>query len=278
MNADVNMTKPLGSIKRRNLYILITIVITSYLHSACARGTASEGQASGPSPEQIAAAATTAADLFQQRTNIENLRKAVALLAAVRDPNQRNFDVEWTFAKYNYFLGRHTDNEAESEQAFTKGRDAAKIAANMHPERPDGHFWYGANLGELCRKSPVTVGLRNVDDVREAMNRVIDIDPGYQGASAYDVLGQIELATRIKDGTAEKAVEFLQTGLKYESENSNIYLHLAQAYLAMNKDAEAKKALTLVVKMKPDPDYVPEHNESVNLAKQLLATKFRECC
>lgn len=264
--------------KRSKLYILITIVITSYLHLACASNAATENLQAGPSTEQISAARSSAEKLFAGRENLNNLREAIKLLGAVRDPNSRNYDVEWTFAKYNYFLGRHSADESESDQAFTTGRDAAKIAANMQPDRPDGLFWYGANLGELCKKSPVTVGLRNVGDVRDAMKKVVEIDPGYQGAAAYDVLGQIELATRIKDGTAEKAVEYLQAGLKLESENSNLYVHLAQAYLALNKDAEAKRQLDKVLAMRPNPDYLPEHHESVDLAKKLLSTKFQECC
>jgi tetratricopeptide (TPR) repeat protein len=260
--------------KRRNLYILITIVITSCLHIACAKDGATQNLSPGPSAEQISAARASSEQLFAQRTDLTKLREAIKTVGAVRDPNKRDYDVEWTFARYNYFLGRHAEDETEAEKAFTQGKDAAKIAANVNPNRPEGHFWYGANLGELCKRSPVTVGIRNVDDVREAMKKVIAIDPGYQGASAYDVLGQIELATRIKDGTAEKAVEYLEKALELEKENSNIYVHLAEAYLAVNKDAEAKKHLDHVIKMKPNPEYLPEHNESVEDAKKLLAKKF----
>ncbi|MGD9561426.1 MAG: tetratricopeptide repeat protein [Pyrinomonadaceae bacterium] len=260
--------------KRSKLYILITIVITSYSHLSCTSNSATENAASGPSPEQISAARSSAEGLFANRADLAKLRHAVNLMAGVRDPNGRNYDVEWTFAKYNYFLGRYATDDAEAEKAFDTGRDAARIAANMHPERAEGHFWYGANLGELCKRSPITVGLRNVDDVRESMKKVIEIDPGYQGASAFDVLGQIELATRIKDGTAEKAVEYLEKALDFEKENSNIYVHLAEAYLALDKDAEAKKQLEYVLRMKPSPDYIPEHNASVEIAKKLLSTKF----
>ena len=105
--------------------------------------------------------------------------------------------------------------------------------------------------------------------------KVIAIDPGYQGASAYDVLAQIELATRIKDGTAEKAVEYLQKALEIETENSNLYVHLAEAYLALDKEAEAKRQLERVLKMKPSAEYLPEHSVAVEQAKKLLAKKFR---
>ncbi len=261
--------------KRRNLYILITIVITSYLHSACSQGSANETVSPAISAEQVAAIRTEAEKLFAEREDIAKLREAIKLAATLRNPDKRDYEAEWTFARYNYFLGRHADDEAESEKAFTAGRDAAKIAMNVKPNRPEGHFWFGANLGELCKRSPVTVGIRYVGDVREAMKRVIEIEPGYQGASAFDVLGQIELATRIKDGSAEKAVEYLEKGIEHEKQNSSLHLHLAEAYRALHKDAEAKKQLETVLKMPTPPDYGPEHTETVEKAKKLLADKFQ---
>lgn len=261
--------------KRQHLYILITIVITSYLHTACTNSSASETPAPAALAEEIAAARSTAEQLFAERSDLAKLREAVKLLGKVRNPDQRDYGVEWTFARYNYFLGRHTGDAAEAEKAFTTGRDAAKIAMNVNPSRPEGHFWYGANFGELCKRSPVTVGIRYVGEVREAMKRVIEIDPPYQGASAFDVLGQIELATRIKDGTAEKAAEYLEKGVEYEKQNSSLRLHLAEAYRALRKDAEAKKQLEIVLKMQPLPDYAPEHDETLARAKQLLETKFK---
>lgn len=241
---------------------------------ACSQGSAGETAVATASDEEVAAARTQAEQLFTQRSDLSKLREAINTIAKIRNPDKRDYDVEWTFARYNYFLGRHSETDAESEQAFITGRDAAKIAINVNPDRPQAHFWYGANLGELCKRSPVTVGIRYVNDVREAMKRVIEIDPGYQGASAFDVLGQIELATRIKDGTAERAVEYLETGLKYEKQNSSIHFHLAEAYRALRKDGEAKKQLEIVLKMQPAPEYLPEHTETLAAARKLLETKF----
>ena len=107
------------------------------------------------------------------------------------------------------------------------------------------------------------------------MKRVIEIDPAYQGASAFDVLGQIELATRIKDGTAEKAAEYLEKGLTFEKENSSLHLHLAEAYRALRKDADARKHLEMVLKITASSEYGPEHKQTVAEAKNLLETKFK---
>jgi predicted Zn-dependent protease len=211
---------------------------------------------------------------FKERQHLSKLRDAIAQLATVRDPDNRDFEVEKRFAEFNYFLGIHTDDEKEASAAFKKGSEAGKIASNLQPEKPDGYFWYGANLGELSRKSPITVGLQSVDDIKEAMNKVIEIQPNFQGGSAYDALAQVELATRINGGKAENAVQYLEKGVAIEDDNSNLHLHLAEAYLAVNRDKDARDQLEHVLKMTPNPDYLPEHRIAVEAAKKLLATKF----
>ena len=261
--------------KRPNLYILITIVITLWLHIGCGESTHPHAAVPKLGPEQIAQMRSEADKLFSQREDLARLREAVAILAKVRNPDNRDYETEWKFAKYSYFLGLHTEDGKEAEASFTSGKDAAKIASNMEQQKPDGFFWYGANLGELCKRSPITVGLQSVGDVQEAMKKVIEMEPGYQGASAYDGLAQIELGTRLKGGSVEKAVEYLEKAISIESDNTNLRLHLAEAYLAQNKDTDARKQLDLLLKMKPNPDYIPEHNESVAAARKLLQTKFQ---
>jgi hypothetical protein len=51
-------------------------------------------------------------------------------------------------------------------------------------------------------------------------------------------------------------------------------LHLAQAYLDDDKLDLAKQQLEYIVKMQPDPEYLPEHKENVIEAKKLLASRF----
>lgn len=214
-------------------------------------------------------------ELFSQRSDIENLRKAADLLGQARDPDKRNYDVEWRYAKICYFLGKAEKDPEESERIFEKGRDAGKIASRIEPDKPDGHFWYAANLGELARMSPITVGLKSLDDIRAAFQRVIEIQPDYQGASAYDALGDIELSTRfIGGGRPEKAVEYLEQGLKLAPDNSNIRLHLAEAYLYLKRDREARRELETIISMKPNPDYVNEHAAAVEKARELLKKNF----
>jgi tetratricopeptide (TPR) repeat protein len=260
--------------KRSNLYILITIVITSWALAACGKERAAIRPVEKVKPEAIQQALADADQLFKQREDLDKLRTAIKGLGAVRDPDNRNYQVEWTFAKYNYFLGKFSTNEPEAEEALEEGRDAGKIASRVEPQKPDGHFWYAANLGELARRSPITVGLTSVDDIKESMTKVVEMQPDYQGASAYDALAQVELATKLKGGDAHKAVEYLEKGLQLAPDNTNIRLHLGEAYLAVKRDADARKQLDQLLAMKPDPEYMPEYRECVEKARKLIQTNF----
>lgn len=257
--------------KTRILYILITIVITMYLQLGCSSRAIGEA----PLPNTLSPAPTEALaeadDLFRQREDIKKLAQAVQVLETARTKGQ-NFEVEWKLAKYSYFLAKRTTDRADSDKLFEGGRDAGKIAIRLAPDKPDGHFWYAANLGELARNNPVTVGLGAVGDVRTAMEKVIQIQPDYQNASAYDALGQIEYGTRLTSGDLNIAVEQYKKGIEVDPKNANLYLHLAEAYIAQKKPAEAKQTIDALLKLKPNPEYTFEHSESVENGKKLLAS------
>lgn len=258
---------------KRKFYRFITIALLSIWLISCASKVETEPVVKKNSAANPAETIAQAEKLFKQRGDVSKLRDAVKFLSDARDLNNRNYAIEWQFSRFNYFLGKQTTDSVESEKAFEDGIKAGKIASRIEPNKPDGFFWYGANLGEQARRSPVTVGIKSVDDIREAMNKVIEIQPDYQAASAYDALAQIELNSGIF-GDKKKAVEYLEKALELEKDNTYIYLHLGEAYLAVNRDAEAKKHLEYLLKMKPQPDYLPEYKETTEKAKELLKTKF----
>jgi tetratricopeptide (TPR) repeat protein len=212
--------------------------------------------------------------LFQERQDLSNLRTAIANLNRARREFSRSYDIEWRLAKYSYYLGRHTTDQKEKTKAFDEGQAAGALAIKLDPGKPDGHFWYGANLGAQANENPQTVGVTSVKAIRESMNKVIELKPDYEMASAYDVLGQLELGTRMLGGSVEKAVELFEKGIELEKFNGETRIHLAEAYLKLNKNAEAKRQLEYILQMKPNPAYLPEYAQQVDKAKRLLETKF----
>lgn len=260
--------------KKLRFYSLITIVFLAFFLVSCASKAETETPQPKFSDEEIKAALTKSDELFAQREDVSKLREAVQTLSKVRDADRRNFEVEWKFSRNNYFLSRRIDSDEEAEKLLKDGKNAATIASRIEPQKPDGYFWYGANLGEQAKRSPVTVGLKSVGDIKETMNKVISIDPKYQGASAYDALAQIEMQTGIIGGEPKKAIEYLEKGLELEKENTYLRLHLAEAYLAVGKKADAKIQLNELLRVKPAQGYEFEYKETAEKAKEILRKRF----
>ena len=178
--------------RKKKIYSFITIGFICLLIISCSHKSAEKAPDQTDNTALIQENIAKADELFSRREDVSNLREAVKLLAQIRNLDNRNYEVEWKFAKYNYFLGKMTPDEEESEKVLDKGEEAGRIASRMEPDKPEGYFWYGANLGEQSRRAPLTKGSTSVDDIQAAMNKVIEIQPGYQGAMAYDILAQIE--------------------------------------------------------------------------------------
>ncbi len=257
--------------KRNYFYVYITLVFCLFV--ACDSSDELEIKTAKPAVN-VTELLTKAQPLFRQREDLKKLREAVKTLSNGRSGEQRNFELESTFAKYSYFLAKYSDDEKEAEKSLKDGIVAAQIALRLQPDKPDGHFWYGANLGEQARRSPITVGISSVGEIKNLMNKVIEIQPNYEGGSAFDVLGQIELATRMTGGSAEKAVEYFENGLSQDKTNYYLNLHLVEAYLAVKKDDAAKKQLDLVLKMPTTPDFKAEFVDIMKQAKKLQETRF----
>jgi tetratricopeptide (TPR) repeat protein len=207
--------------------------------------------------------------LFASREDISKVRSSIATLREARVSDYKNYDVLWRLAKFNYYLGSHTKNDEEREKAFTEGIEAGKAAVAVEPGRVEGHFWLGANYGGSARTGTLA-GLATVSDIREQMNEVIRIDPAYEGASAYMVLGQVDLeAPKLLGGNPAEALELLQKGVRIAGDNSMLRLRLAQAFSRNNRPADALKQIDDIEKMTPDPAYLPEHKEVLTEANQL---------
>lgn len=259
--------------KLRN-YAFITICLLMLLTISCASSSEATEDSTAQKNVDIPEILKKSAELFEQRDDIAKLREAVKTLSQARHADNRSYEVEWTYAKYNYFLGKQSETEKEKEKAFKEGEKAAQVALRMEPTKPDGYFWFSANLGEQAKISPMTVGLKRIDEIRDAMKKVIEIQPEYQGASAFDGLARIELETTMLGGKVEKAIEYLEKGLELEKNNSNIRLNLAKSYLRVDRDKEAKTQLEYVIKMPPDKDYKVEYEENLKEAKRLLESRF----
>ncbi|HEX6718152.1 MAG TPA: TRAP transporter TatT component family protein [Pyrinomonadaceae bacterium] len=252
-----------------NRYIVGAISICLLLlATSCNDGSTYES----PSAETVSAAEdiTSADQLYREREDLMQVRRGIVSLrqALTKDPG--NFDAAWKLSKFNYYLATHTDDSKERDHAFKAGIDAGKTAVQLQNEKPDGHFWLGANYGGAAEHSTIQ-GLATVNDIRNEMETVLRLEEGYQNGSAYMVLGLVDLnAPSIVGGDPKKAVEEMEKGLRFGEPNAFLHLHLAEAYKKVGRNDDARRELKKIHSMTPDPNYLPEYREASAAAQKLL--------
>jgi tetratricopeptide (TPR) repeat protein len=221
-------------------------------------------------PVRPAGEAISEADhLYADRPDLAKVRQAIVSLRQAQADDQANYDIAWRLAKYNYYVGAHSDNSTEQDKAFTNGVEAGKLAVKLQDGKPEGHFWLGANYGGRAKNS-MMAGLSGTEDIKTEMEKVLKIDEKFQSASAYMVLGQVYCQSpRMLGGDVPKAIEYLEKGAKLAPDNALMRVRLAEAYAAANRNGEAKKAIDDLLTMKPVAGYEPEYNEAVAEAKKL---------
>ena len=242
--------------------------------AAVASGCARTQPSPEPQPDTAGAAELVrqADGLYSERASIEKARQAVAVLRRARITDYGNYEAIWKLSKYNYYLGGHEPDEQRKLDAFREGIAAGEAAVRLAPDKPEGHFWLGANIGGRAKVQGALYALSSVPDIRREMETVIKLDEGFQAGSAYLALGQLDL--ELPDalgGDPERAVAELERGLKVGENNALLRLQLARAYYQVGRHADARAEAGAVLKIKPSPDYQTEYEEAVEGARQLLS-------
>ncbi|HEU4769702.1 MAG TPA: TRAP transporter TatT component family protein [Pyrinomonadaceae bacterium] len=226
---------------------------------------------SGSTDAKMAADRIAEADsLWDGREDLQKARVAVASLRQARTADYNNYEAAWKLARASFYVGDHTDDDNERDDMFREGTEAGKAAVQLEPNKPEGHFWLGANYGGTAAHSTIA-NLSSFNDIKGEMEAVQKIDESYQGYSVYLGLGRLYLqAPRVLGGDTSKAIEYLEKGVKMNPKNSLMRYHLAEGLEENNRDAEAKKQLETLMSTTPDPKYAAEHNTAVTKAKKLM--------
>lgn len=264
-----NLRKNYKSVEQIGILVVAFSVV--FLGLACHRSAppsqlASDGSDAKAAADRIAEAET----LYAGREDLNKARVAVAALRQARTADYGNYEAAWKLARAAFYVGDHTDNDSERDDMFREGIEAGKAAIILQPNKPDGHFWLGANYGANAAHSTLA-NLSSFNDIKGEMDAVLKIDESYEGYSTYLGLGRLYLeAPHILGGDSKQAIEYLEKGVKFSPNNTMMRAELAQAYIANHRNADAKKQIDAVMSATPDPQHAPEHKDAVAKAQNLL--------
>src|ERR1051326_4112251 len=198
---------------RKNREILRSAMVASALVSmvfgglACNRGASESPSSTGGADAKMATDKVAEGEpLYEGREDMNKARLAVTTLRQAHTADYGNYEAAWKLSRAAFYVADRTDNDTERENMFREGTDAGKAAAALQPNKPDGHFWLGANYGGTAAHSTLS-NLSSFRDIKNEMETVLKLDESYQGYSAYLGLGRLYLgAPKVLGGDVSKAI------------------------------------------------------------------------
>jgi len=261
---------------RGALLTLLTIAtfLTIVLIGTDAPGAAASSGRTGR--QEPSAAAEDPDRLYDGRDSLPNAEHAAALWERRLHDDPRAFEAAWKLSRACYWLGGHVAPD-ERRRQYERGVDAGRRATAIAPGSPEGHFWMAANMGALAESFGMRAGLRYRGPIKEALEKVLKIDPAFQHGSADRALGRwYQRVPGLFGGSKRKSLEHLQRSLTYNPDSTISNFFLAETLIDMDRDAEAKAALQKVLDAPIDSEWAPEDREFKEKARVRLQELSRQ--
>lgn len=209
--------------------------------------------------------------LYRDRESLASARRAEAIWAARLAADSRDFDAAWKLARARYWLGTNGLPREERKAALEAGIAAARAAIAAEAGRPEGHFWLAANMGALAESFGLRQGIRYRGAIRDALERVLAIEPAFQQGSADRALGRwYYKVPGLFGGSKRKSEEHLRKALAYNPQSVITRLFLAETLIELDRPAEARAELQAALAAPDDPDWAPEDRRFKDEARRLL--------
>jgi tetratricopeptide (TPR) repeat protein len=223
----------------------------------------------------------TAEEMLQQADQLciemkdmETAKEVEGLILKASNMMDNKYDAFWRLSRILYYIGEHTEIKKEKKGIFDRGVYYAEKAIELEPEKPDGHYWLGVNHGKVGETRGVLKSLSLVKPIKNAMNKVIELDRSYEDGGPDRVLGRVFYKLPgFAGGDNKKSLEHLMKSKEYGPEDALTRVYLAETYLALKEKEKAREELEYVVNMEPDNRWFYAIDENKAVARELLDSK-----
>ena len=128
-------------------------------------------------------------------------------------------------------------------------------------------------MGALADGFGLRQGLRYRRPIKEALERVLAIDPAFQQGSADRALGRwYHRVPGLFGGSREQAESHLRKALAYDEQSIISRIFLAELLIDQDRPAEAREQLALALAAPVSPEWAPEDRRFKQQARTLLET------
>jgi tetratricopeptide (TPR) repeat protein len=211
--------------------------------------------------------------LYRAREDSGKAQHAADIWSGRLAGNPHDFESAWKLARAEYWLGTQGPDDRR-RPALERGTAAGRTASTIEPSRPEGFFWMAANMGALAESYGLRQGIKYRGDIKNALEKVLMIDPAFQKGSADRALGRWYFKVPgLFGGSKTKSVEHLQKSLTYDPNSTASHYFLAETLLDMNRKDEARAELQKVIDAPIEPEWAPEDRDFKDKARRLISIK-----
>lgn len=213
-------------------------------------------------------------ELYLGMKDMATAEKARDLYLQALEKAENKYEPLWKLSRILYYVGDNTELKKEKKLIFKEAIEYAKQAVELEPEKPDAYYWLGVAYGVYGEARGVLKSLFLVDDIKEAMRKVIEIDQSYEEGGPDRVLGRVFFKVPgFAGGSKKKSLMHLQKSLEYGPNDPLTRFYLADTYFAMNEIEKSRKELEFVLSMESDDRWVSGINDTKKDAEELLQKK-----
>ena len=222
-------------------------------------------------PEELIAQADR---LYAEMKDMAAAQEALAKYREVVIKAEDKFEVFWKLSRILYFIGANSESKKEKKILFGQGIYYAKKAVALEPEKPDGHYWLGVNYGVFGETKGVLKSLSLVKPIKEAMNKVIELNRGYEDGGPDRVLGRVYFKLPgFAGGSNKKSLEHLLKSKELGPNDALTRYYLAATLLSQKEVDKAREELEYVLSMESDPRWISGVDECKEDAEKMLQKK-----
>jgi len=209
-------------------------------------------------------------DALYARREETGIAQQAADIWAARAAGGHDFEASWKLARALYWIGTQGP-ESGRRAALERGITAGEQAAALQPNAPDGHFWIAANMGGLAQSYGLTQGIKYKNGIRDELQKVLAMDPGWQQGSADRALGWwYHMVPGLFGGSEAEAEVHLRKALAYNPASTATLYFLSEVLLERGKKSDARATLQKVLDAPLSPGWEPEDRDFKKKAKTRL--------
>ena len=212
--------------------------------------------------------------LYAQRHVPERSREIERILGAQLQPDDYNWN--WRAARFDHFRAMQAEaNPGEARALFSRGAQRAHIAEGLEKDRVEAAFWAATCGLEAARLGGTLVAAAALARAQKQLNRAAQINESFHYAGPLRVLGRVtHLKPLLLGGSLDRALAFFERALQLWPQNSTTLLYYADALIADNQPAQARRVLKRIIAAPLQDDWVWEGERDRELAGVMMAEKL----